>query len=248
MPQFGLSDTHDDARCTNVFSSVPCQDKKCPVHHSPDHPQKGAPPLSNWFQTFTGKLIDALNPTPDMVDIQDIAHALSMTCRFGGHCRDFYSVAEHSVLVMKIGKLPPSVHESSLHGTVARLALLLHDAAEAYVGDIVTPVKNLLAGAHALERKWLEAIEKKFDLPNVLSLPGEYVKDADRAILSQEVATLFSPVLPEWWRKFEPPSQDLFLANPIQCLSPTEARRQFLHVFHSLQLQRGLPNPWTVQP
>ena len=44
----------------------------------------------NWLQTFTGKLVDIENPTPEMVDIQDIAHALSMTCRFGGHCRDFY--------------------------------------------------------------------------------------------------------------------------------------------------------------
>ena len=167
--------------------------------------------MKNWFQTFTGKLVEAENPTPNMIDIQDIAHALSMTCRFGGHCRDFYSIAEHSVLVLRYGKLPPNVSKSSLHGIIARLALLLHDAAEAYVGDIITPVKNLLRDFGPLERKWAEAIEKKFELPNVLSLPGEYVKDADRAILSQEVAALFSPVAPEWWQKFEPPGSGKLL-------------------------------------
>ena len=88
-----------------------------------------------WCQTFTGKKVDILCPTPEMVDIEDIAHALSMTCRFGGHCREFYSVAEHSVLVEQMGRY-------SLHCSDPRIImlLLLHDAAEAYIGDIITPV------------------------------------------------------------------------------------------------------------
>ena len=90
-----------------------------------------------WCQTFTGRKVDIFHPSPEMVDIEDIAHALSMTCRFGGHCRDFYSVAEHSVLVEQIGR-------HALHCTFSRISmlLLLHDAAEAYIGDIITPIKR----------------------------------------------------------------------------------------------------------
>ena len=204
-------------------------------------------PDKNWFQTYTGKLVDVENPTPDMVDIQDIAHALSMTCRFGGHCRDFYSVAEHSVIVEQCGIYPYSPHDSQNYR--AQLALLLHDAAEAYIGDIVTPVKNLLQDAHPLERKWLKVIEQKFDLTNHLSIPGKYIKDADLEILSQEVVTLFAPVLPNWWKKFKQPSSSNFTAGGvIQCWTPSEARRRFLHRFHEIQLQRGDSEPWTTQP
>ena len=201
----------------------------------------------NWFQTFTGKLVRAENPTPDAIDIQDIAHALSMTCRFGGHCRDFYSVAEHSVLVAQFGDLGDHDRTSLSPGYLDRkLALLLHDAAEAYIGDIITPVKSLLREVHPLERKWLEAIEQKFDLANRLSLPGEHVEAADQFVLSQEVAELFSPVLRAWWEKFNPPVASNFFY--IHCWSPAEARRNFLHLFHEIQLQRGVPEPWTRRP
>lgn len=203
----------------------------------------------HWFQTFTGKLVDAENPTPEMIDIEDIAHALSMTCRFGGHCRDFYSVAEHSVLVEQYGTLPPHlIHTTGPEIVCARLALLLHDAAEAYIGDIITPVKDLLSNTPLVENKWLAAIEQKFDLQNSLSLPDQYVKDADLMVLSHEIVALFTSVRPEWWAKFNPPSQSFFAGGIIQCWAPAEARRRFLHTFQELQLQRGIPNPWTKRP
>ena len=109
--------------------------------------------IKNWiqtFQTFTGRLVDVVNPTPEMVDIEDIAHALSMTCRFSGHCRDFYSVAEHSVLVEQMGTwlMERDLRDDSQHSrrdeVQHSLCLLLHDAAEAYVGDVITPVKRAL--------------------------------------------------------------------------------------------------------
>jgi hypothetical protein len=204
---------------------------------SPDH----------WFQTFSGKLVDAENPTPEMVDIQDIAHALSMTCRFGGHCRDFYSVAEHSLIVCQYGT--PPLHPQDPSFPRAILALLMHDAAEAYIGDIISPVKYLLRDAHPIEQKWLVAIEQKFNLEERLSQPDQYVKDADLMVLSHEVATLFSPVLPEWWAEFGPPKPSCFYdGGIIQCWSPAEARRHFLHRFQELQLQLGNLDPWTRQP
>ena len=110
--------------------------------------------------------MDVAHPDPAAVNILDIAQALSMTCRYGGHCRDFYSVAEHSLLVHLIGVTGNPKNN---------LALLLHDAAEAYVGDLVTPLKRVLR-AKNLEDDWLRAIEQKLDLGTLLSEPSSLVK------------------------------------------------------------------------
>lgn len=192
-----------------------------------------APPkIERWFQTFTGKLVDVEHPTPDAVDIQDIAHALSMTCRYGGHCREFYSVAEHSVHVMILGE--PHVSNK------LRLSLLLHDAAEAYVGDIISPVKKLLSPLSTeLEDKWLRAIQEKFDLGDGLTNTDPVVQQADALALSVEVLSLFYPVLPEWWQKFPIPTRDQYF--PVECWSPKEARGKFLDNFHRIREDLGYP-------
>lgn len=83
-----------------------------------------------WLQTYTGLAFFPLAPHEDQVSIEDIAHALSLQCRFAGHTRDFYSVAQHSVLVSRY--VPP---KDALWG-------LLHDAAEAYLVDLPRPLKH----------------------------------------------------------------------------------------------------------
>ena len=80
-----------------------------------------------------GGLVDVLTPEPNSIHIADIAHALSMICRYGGHVREYYSVAQHSCLVAQL--LAPRL----------RIYGLLHDAAEAYLGDVVSPLKGKLA-------------------------------------------------------------------------------------------------------
>lgn len=199
-----------------------------------------------WCQTFTGRKVDIFHPSPEMVDIEDIAHALSMTCRFGGHCRDFYSVAEHSVLVEQIGR-------NVLHCTTFRLGmlLLLHDAAEAYIGDIITPIKRgfeetlcnetRLGGMISksvlteLENRWLLAIGQAFGLGEDLLGRGSWsgiVKEADSRALANEVTILFYPVQSGWWKICEQPKpEQLFIIN---CWSPAEARRRFLERFRVL--------------
>lgn len=194
--------------------------------------------IANWFQTYSGKLVSVTDPKPEDVDVVDVAHALSMTCRFGGHCRDFYSVAEHSVHVCEIGTALRShldvTYPSTIENTRHSLVLLLHDAAEAYVGDLITPLKRNLLDAKALETKWLKAIEQKFNLGTALSDPEESIKQADLCALSIEILSLYDRADPIWWSKFKPPTiLDLDQVS-IDCWSPVEARRRFLRLFTQL--------------
>lgn len=106
------------------------------------------------FNTQSGKLIDLLNPTPEMISLEDIALALSNYCRFGGHLTSHYSVAEHSILVWQL--CPSSL----------KPAALLHDAAEAYLGDVIKPLKNLIGETYKhLEDKWTKVIFDKYGVP-----------------------------------------------------------------------------------
>ena len=109
----------------------------------------------DWMQTYTGRQFWPLDPRPEEVVIEDIARALSMQCRFAGHCAKFYSVADHSVRVSML---------ADENSTLA-LAGLLHDAAEAYVVDVPRPLKRFLPGYKEIEREVARAIEKRFGLP-----------------------------------------------------------------------------------
>ncbi len=94
-----------------------------------------------WFQTYTGRKFYPFDPRPEEVDFDDITHALSLLCRFAGHVWEFYSVAQHSVLVSQL--CPPGL----------ALAGLLHDAHEAYTGDLIRSIKRTL-------RKFTDAYDK----------------------------------------------------------------------------------------
>jgi hypothetical protein len=84
----------------------------------------------DWMQTYTGRQFWPIDPRADEIDIVDIAHALSQQCRFAGHCKSFYSVATHSW------------HTSNVCNSENALWGLLHDAAEAYLVDLPTPIKG----------------------------------------------------------------------------------------------------------
>jgi len=102
-----------------------------------------------WILTRTGRRFDLLAPKADQVSTLDIAHALSQLCRFNGHTSRHYSVAQHSLLVASI---VPAEHQ---------LAALLHDATEAYVGDMTRPLKALLPDFSAIEHGiWLAICER----------------------------------------------------------------------------------------
>ena len=146
-----------------------------------------------WILTRSGQKFDLANPTAAMVHPADIAHSLSMQCRFNGHTSSFYSVAQHCYLA---ADLVPAEHQ---------LAAQLHDATEAYVGDLVRPLKEgmyLYYGnigvacvyAATEERVW-QAICQRFDLDPIL--PAS-VKHADLVALATEKRDLM-PEHPEPW-------------------------------------------------
>lgn len=110
--------------------------------------------MSNWIITYSGKKIyfnDGMMEQ-NQYDIVDIAHSLSQQCRFTGHTRKFYSVAEHSVRISDLCS-----PENALWG-------LLHDAAEAYIGDLNKPFKLMLPSFSVMEEKLMEGIKKQFGL------------------------------------------------------------------------------------
>ena len=123
------------------------------------------------IQTHSGKFFNFLDPKPEQINIEDIVWGLSMKCRFGGHTNIFYSVAQHSVLT------------SELVESKYKLSALMHDAAEAYTGDVPTPLKRLLPDFKQVEKRIEEAIFTKFNLPLTLPLP---VVEADSMMLKAE--------------------------------------------------------------
>lgn len=133
----------------------------------------------DWMQTFGGRQFWPLDPRSDEVFIGDIAHALAQQCRYGGHTRRFYSVAEHCVL---LARALPATH---------RLWALLHDASEAYLVDVPRPVKGDLGGYREIERCVMRVICERFGLPWCMP---DAVHAADNRILVDEFAQAMAPM------------------------------------------------------
>ena len=146
----------------------------------------------NWFQTYTGRVIDLdKHPKHWPIDIADIAHALSSICRWSGHVRNFFSVAQHSFTMACQIDHKKWPKES--------MALLLHDASEAYLNDVISPLKRRLREGgrpsryDVLEKKCQEAIAKTFGLPED-AFGTEQVKHYDMRMLMTEYRDLIPPL------------------------------------------------------
>jgi hypothetical protein len=170
----------------------------------------------SWIQTFTDRQFWPLEPRIEDIDIRDIAHSLSLQCRFNGHCKRFYSVAEHSVLVATAVSVPN------------RLAALLHDAAETYLTDLPRPVKHAVVGYDEAEKRVEKAIAEKFGFEH--PLPAE-VKEADCRICLDERDQIMGPLPAPWGEPFcslKP------LGVRLRCWSPEQAENAFLAAFDFL--------------
>lgn len=136
-----------------------------------------------WILTQSGQQFDLLRPTAAMINPVDIAHALSRLCRFNGHTRAHYSVAQHSLIV---ASLVPVEHQ---------LVALLHDATEAYIGDMTRPLKAVMPEYQYVERQIWLAVCDRFDIQ--IDLPV-CVKESDMVALATERRDLMPEHPGEW--------------------------------------------------
>lgn len=166
-----------------------------------------------WIETFTGRQFYPLDPNPEDICIEDIAHALSNICRFNGHVKQFYSVAEHSVFVALCS---PVKH---------RVAALLHDASEAYLCDLPRPVKLNVIGYAEAEHRLMECIARKFGFG--MPLP-EIVKLNDNRILLDEREQFMPPSDRDWELGVEP------LGVNLRGWLPRDAEAAFLETWFTL--------------
>lgn len=187
----------------------------------------GYDPNADWIQTHSGRRFNPLKPNPDAIVIQDIAHSLSMQCRFSGHCKEFYSVAQHSVLV------------SYICGPQDALWGLLHDASEAYLVDVPRPLKRSgkFQAYIDFEHVMQEAICKRFVLP--FKEPPA-VKMADTILLATEARDLMSPLHSDWRQPVDPlpfkietwdhnKSKDMFMKRFFELTTGDSAKLHYEH-------------------
>lgn len=169
-----------------------------------------------WIQTYTGIAYDLQNPDPNSINLPDVAHALSQINRFTGHTREPYSVAQHSVLVA-------GILQDQGESTGVIRAGLLHDAHEAYIGDVSSPVKRALgewsreSPFSELEERHALAMQTRFRF-----VPCAKVKRADLIALVTEARDLMGPPPKPWGIDVQP------LRGKIWPMSPETARTRFL--------------------
>ncbi len=164
--------------------------------------------------TYTGHAFFPLDPKPEEVCIRTIAQALSNLCRFNGHTKRFYSVAQHSVLVSL--NVPPRYAKEAL----------LHDAAEAYVGDMVRPMKAMIPQFNEIDKRVDSCIRERFGLPPKMS---EEVRQADNVACATEKRDLLNDPLFDWG----------FMPDPwpvvIKPVSPNNAYHMFMDRYEEVK-------------
>jgi len=174
--------------------------------------------MEPWIETVSGKKFYFLDPQPDQIDIEDIATALAHNCRYTGQAKGFYSVAEHSVAVCELTN-------NSVEG-------LLHDASEAYLQDIASPVKAYLQNYKEMEDVVLKAIAKKFNFEYPY---GPEIKYADVIQLSTEARHLLPSRGNDWnWEKIWAYGRPKRYGIIPRFLPPKKARDLFLRKYEEL--------------
>lgn len=191
-----------------------------------------------WVAMSTGQMWSVMNPLPEDVDIRSIAAGLSRQCRYGGQLRDdveFYSVAEHCVLMTEWAR-----DQGLLIWREDALKLFLHDASEAYCGDMPSPAKEIMPEFKSWENLTQAACEKAFGLDiatkSGIGISKEEIKAIDRRIrIDERKALILDPALSlsmERQDKIWP--GETGLGVEIQAYLPSSARKAFLDTFKDI--------------
>lgn len=161
----------------------------------------------DWMFTYSGMKFWPLDPRPEEIRLADVSHALSQVCRFGGQTRVFYSVGEHCVRTAHLLMKRHGSKELALWG-------LVHDAAEAYLGDVIRPLKTFFPAYKVVEEKVLRAVTKKLSLP--WPEPRE-VKAVDEILLACEARDLMPPGLLEHAKNIPGKAEPEIAIHPVGC-------------------------------
>jgi hypothetical protein len=175
------------------------------------------------MNTYTGRKFDPMRIKPKNICLEDIAHALSYLCRGGGQTLIFYSVAQHCL---------NCAEEARARGWSDRmiLACLLHDASEAYISDIIRPVKAHLSNYLEIEEMIMNVIWEKFNLNDLSSEEHMMWKQIDNDILSAELPVLFPG-------EKNHPTVPLQSAPDLEEHPFRDMEKQFLAFAHQLGIQ-----------
>ncbi len=167
--------------------------------------------------TYSGHKFDPINPDKDVLDIRDIAHALSLTCRGNGHVKQFYSVGQHCIMCAK---------EAAARGYSKRVILgcLLHDASEAYMSDVPRPFKEMLPEYVALEEKLIDLVYTKFLGGRLTEEEKKLVNKVDDEVLYFDMLELFGVV----WGDYVPvlEIEPSYIVRPFE-----EVEKEYLDLF-----------------
>lgn len=172
---------------------------------------------NNSLRTCSGLYLSLIDPQPEQVTLADIACGLSKLCRFGGQIEDFYSVAEHACHCYGVAVSDGLPQE-------AQRAVFLHDAAEAFVGDVIRPLKNLISGYKDIENRILAIAASKWRVD--FGKFSDVITEIDTAMLFAERRLLFTPDDVVWVgeaaaRRVDP---------PICCWTPPAAEAEFVRI------------------
>ena len=176
-----------------------------------------------WICTYTGKQHFITDPDPSSVDIDSIAHALSLLCRFAGHCRSFYSVGEHS------GRVSRLLQRAYPNNRLLHLQGLIHDGSEAFCVDIPRPLKESLPAYKEIEAKTQRAIHKALEIAEPNIVEHQLVKWADNTMLATERRDLLNHQ-DHQWNLDEEPDDEIIHPWP-----PERAEREFLWEYNRLR-------------
>ena len=176
----------------------------------------------SYITTFTGKHFDPAKPDASLIDIRDIAHALSLICRGNGHVKTFFSVGQHCINAAK---------EAALRGYPGRviLACLLHDASEAYMSDVPRPLKANMPEYVHTEERLLALIYEKFLGSSLTEEESALVKEIDNNLLYYDLKELLNECSDE----SEP---DLQIALNYEFVSFEQVEKNYLKIYEQYKI------------